>query len=191
MVAASAPGRARAARLQARRRRLRTPSSAAPRITYAPDSRPRDRLLTLLGELAIEPRELVADSGDRGWSGRFAAYSSARNRFIAAGREVRPSHNVVEMLAQVYEPVRAVLRTSPDFRLRTTRCCRWRRRFRGSTPPLPARCSTSWRRRSLGGPKPGSPCAISRGRAREWRQSNQRKRTKLMRSIGASASPSR
>ncbi len=32
----------------------------APRITYAPDSAPRDRLLALLGQLKIDPAELVA-----------------------------------------------------------------------------------------------------------------------------------
>jgi spermidine synthase len=40
----------------------------------------------------------------------------ARDRFIESGRDVRPSPKVEEMLAQVREPLLAVLRISPDFR---------------------------------------------------------------------------
>jgi len=52
---------------------------AAPRITYAPDSAPRDRLIALLGELGADaerPRlveELVVPLPDAGWSRRLAA----------------------------------------------------------------------------------------------------------------------
>jgi spermidine synthase len=90
----------------------------APRITYAPDSLPRDRLLALLRQLAIEPAELVAPwpTADPGWPRRLAAYWAARDRFIESGRDVRPSPRVQEMLAQVREPLLAVLRISPDFR---------------------------------------------------------------------------
>ena len=87
----------------------------APRITYAPDSWPRDRLAALLAEVSIEPGELV-DSRDAAWSARLAGYWSARNRFIEVGRDVQPSADVNHMLAQVREPLLSVLRLSPDFR---------------------------------------------------------------------------
>jgi spermidine synthase len=88
----------------------------APRITYAPDSQPRDRLFTLLNEVTIEPSELIAPTTDATWPQRLAAYWLARDRFIATGRDVRPSPRVQEMLAEVREPLLAVLRISPDFR---------------------------------------------------------------------------
>ena len=89
----------------------------APRITYAPDSLPRDRLLALLAELAVEPAEVLADAGSHAeLAQRLAAYGAARNLFILAGRDVRPSATVQGMLAQVREPLLAVLRRSPDFR---------------------------------------------------------------------------
>src|SRR5262249_23363544 len=47
---------------------------------------------------------------------RLAAYWTARNRFVESGRDVRPSANVTDMLAQVREPLLSVLRISPDFR---------------------------------------------------------------------------
>jgi spermidine synthase len=88
----------------------------APRITYAPDSLPRDRLIALLQEISIEPDELIAPMPDETWPRRLAAYWVARNRFIEAGRDVRPLSDIHEMLAQVREPLLSVLRTSPDFR---------------------------------------------------------------------------
>jgi spermidine synthase len=88
----------------------------APRITYAPDSLPRDRLIALLQEISIEPHELIAPTPDETWPRRLAAYWVARNRFIEAGRDVRPLSDIHGMLAQVREPLFSVLRTSPDFR---------------------------------------------------------------------------
>jgi spermidine synthase len=87
----------------------------APRITYVADSQPRDRLLTLLHELDVEPGEILAPS-DSADGGRLAAYWAARDRFLEAGRDVHATTNVVVMLAQVREPLLGVLRTSPDFR---------------------------------------------------------------------------
>ena len=89
---------------------------AAPRITYAPDSLPRDHLLALLGQLSLAPDELLLPASDAAQAGRLAAYWQARNQFIAAGRQVRPSTDVRAMLAQVQAPLLGVLRTSPDFR---------------------------------------------------------------------------
>lgn len=88
----------------------------APRITYAPDSLPRDRLLTLLQELSLEPDELIGPDADAATSRRLAAYWHARDLFIESGRNVRPSSDVRAMLAQVREPLLSVLRISPDFR---------------------------------------------------------------------------
>jgi spermidine synthase len=88
----------------------------APRITYAPDSSPADRLIALLRELAIEPEQLIVNAPDPDWSRRLAAYWLARDRFIESGRKVQPSSRVEEMLAQVREPLLSALRISPDFR---------------------------------------------------------------------------
>ena len=93
----------------------------APRITYAPDSQPRARLIALLAELTIEPADLMTASAthsedESSWQRRMSAYWAARNRFIEAGSKVRPSADVRDMLAQVREPLLAVLRLSPDFR---------------------------------------------------------------------------
>ncbi len=89
----------------------------APRITYAPDSSPGDRLTELLRALSIAPNELILPPQDPVWPARLAAYWQARDRFIESGRDVRPSSRVEEMLAQVREPLLSVLRVSPDFRL--------------------------------------------------------------------------
>ena len=88
----------------------------APRITYAPDSQPRDRLLALLAEVEVAPLEVIAQSADETLPHRLAAYWQARNRFVQAGRAVKPSADVRVMLAQVREPLMSVLRVSPDFR---------------------------------------------------------------------------
>jgi spermidine synthase len=87
----------------------------APNITYAPDSSPRDRLVELLRDAEIGPAELLAGNGGN-WSTRLTSYWIARNQFIVAGRDVHPSSDVREMLAQVREPLLNVLHTSPDFR---------------------------------------------------------------------------
>ncbi len=88
----------------------------APRVTYAPDSLPRDRLFALLHAVSIVPAELIVPASDATLPARLAAYWLARDRFIASGRDVRPSPRVQEMLAQVREPLLSVLRISPDFR---------------------------------------------------------------------------
>jgi spermidine synthase len=88
----------------------------APHITYAPDSRPGDRLSALLHELSLDPAELMTADTDAAWLRRLASYAVARNRFIEAGRGVTPSRDVRVMLAQVRGPLLEVLRASPDFR---------------------------------------------------------------------------
>ena len=89
----------------------------APRITYAPDSQPGDRLLAMLnelGELGASHVEWI--DADANWRGQLAAYWAARNRFLVAGRGVQPAADVQAMLAQVRAPLLAVLHTSADFR---------------------------------------------------------------------------
>jgi spermidine synthase len=88
----------------------------APCITYAPESLPRDRLIALLHELSSEPSEMINTTTDIAWSRRLANYWKARNQYVEAGRDVRPSANVQGMLSQVREPLLSVLRISPDFR---------------------------------------------------------------------------
>ena len=86
----------------------------APRITYAPDSWPRERLLALLRELRVEPAELI-DAGSQA-APRLSAYWRARQRYIEVGQGVRAAADPRQMLAQVRAPLLAVLRLSPDFR---------------------------------------------------------------------------
>jgi spermidine synthase len=88
----------------------------APRITYAPDSLPRDRLVALLGELTVAPAEVLTAGTDEAMSRRVAAYWSARTRYIEIGHEVHPSADVRRMLAQVRDPLLALLHDSPEFR---------------------------------------------------------------------------
>ncbi len=45
----------------------------APRITYVPDSLPRDRLIALLREVEIGPDELVAAPNDNAWASRLGS----------------------------------------------------------------------------------------------------------------------
>lgn len=89
---------------------------AAPRITYAPDTAPRERLAALMQAVSVTPAEVVAGQTAPDWSRRLAAYWQARQRFIAVGQGVRVSGDVRDMLGQVREPLLSVLRQSPDFR---------------------------------------------------------------------------
>ena len=89
---------------------------AAPLATYAPASPPRDRLLALIKELGVGPDEVVDAANDRDVGARLAAYRTARDRFLAAGRDVRRVAGAAEMLAQVRDPLLAIVRISPDFR---------------------------------------------------------------------------
>lgn len=91
-------------------------SYGAPRLTYAPDSTPDERLSELLSEVSLTPGELVKTDGEAEWADRLAAYWAARNQFIESGRAVRPSADPAAMLDQVQRPLLAVLNISPDFR---------------------------------------------------------------------------
>ncbi len=89
---------------------------SAPRLVYATDSLPRERLLAWLTTLSITRGAVVDDGGDTAWTERLEHYRRARDQFLAAGRAVRPTADARAMLTQVREPLLAVLRESPDFR---------------------------------------------------------------------------
>lgn len=86
----------------------------APRITYAPDSEPRDRLMTLLDQVSLDPTRLLTPE-DAALAPRLAAYAHARRDYLALGRQTVPSADPAVMLARVGPPLLAVLRQSPDF----------------------------------------------------------------------------
>jgi spermidine synthase len=89
----------------------------APRLTYAPDSTPAERLFALLAEWQVAPGEVVAGGPDDGRAiARVAAWRTARDGFLRAGRGVVPTSDPRGMLAQVGLPLLGVLHTSPDFR---------------------------------------------------------------------------
>jgi spermidine synthase len=88
----------------------------APRITYAPDGLPSDRLVTLLSQFDADTDALLDPGSSTGWHARLSAYVSARRLFIDAGRGVRPLADPQAMLQRVRDPLLAVLQLSPDFR---------------------------------------------------------------------------
>jgi spermidine synthase len=91
-------------------------SYRAPRITYAPDSRPAERLVQLLRMLGASPDEVLSADADASTRARLAAYWKARDRFIEVGQHVQPTQDARGMLAQVREPLLEVLGLSTDFR---------------------------------------------------------------------------
>ncbi|MGH8516138.1 MAG: spermidine synthase, partial [Panacagrimonas sp.] len=89
----------------------------APRITYVPQDRPRDRLIALLDAgWQMDPQTLFASDQPQDDVNRVTAYWHARNLFLRAGRDVQVSTDPARMLAQVEAPLLEVLRISPDFR---------------------------------------------------------------------------
>lgn len=86
----------------------------APRITYAPDSTPRERLLALMNRLELHPARVLADDSTAPAS-RLAAYARARQSYLTLGARTQPSADPAVMLARVGAPLLDVLRQSPDF----------------------------------------------------------------------------
>lgn len=60
-------------------------SYRAPFITYAPDSRPSERLVELLRKLELAPDEVLSADADDQTRARLAAYWRDRDRFIEVG----------------------------------------------------------------------------------------------------------
>lgn len=86
----------------------------APRITYAPDSAPRERLLALLGQVGVDAASLLA-TPDPALAARLNAYAQARHSYLALGTRTLPTADPAAMLARVGAPLLDVLRQSPDF----------------------------------------------------------------------------
>ncbi|MBI3349958.1 MAG: spermidine synthase [Burkholderiales bacterium] len=86
----------------------------APRITYAPDSAPRDRLLALLGQVDVDATTLLV-APDPALAARLTAYAQARQGYLDLGRRTVPSADPAVMLTRVGPTLLAVLRRSPDF----------------------------------------------------------------------------
>ena len=82
----------------------------APRITYASDSLPQERLLALLEQFEVTPAEVLTGRPDAATAQRLAAYWAARDRFIVVGQHIRASADLQQMLSQVREPLLSVLR---------------------------------------------------------------------------------
>ncbi|MDC8770359.1 fused MFS/spermidine synthase [Roseateles albus] len=112
----------------------------APRITYAPDSAPRERLLDLLSALSIVPADLLSahkganTDSDSDGDARLSAYWQARRQFIEAGRHIQPSSDLRAMLTQVEQPLFEVLQLSPDFRPAYDPLLRMAQAMAGSDP---------------------------------------------------------
>ncbi|OWQ88810.1 hypothetical protein CDN99_15135 [Roseateles aquatilis] len=87
----------------------------APRLVYAPDSTPKDRLFEVLHRVSVRPEEVLGTKVPDD-NLRLSAYWLARDHYIEAGRSVRPVADPGAMLALVGAPLLAALRTSPDFR---------------------------------------------------------------------------
>ena len=87
----------------------------APWATYAPQTTPRQRLLTLLAELTPKPADVLLRP-DEADAARLLAYWQARRGYLELGAIVRPSADPAVMLARLETPLLALLRKSPDFR---------------------------------------------------------------------------
>ena len=88
-------------------------------FTYEPPDHAQQRLLALLQRLQVAPDELLdprSTPPDAAVMQRLQAYWSARQQFIQIGVGVKPSADPRVMLAQVHQPLLAVLATSADFR---------------------------------------------------------------------------
>lgn len=87
----------------------------APRLAYAPDSTPRQRLGALLDRLEARdspaPREASGTPADR-----LARYREARNLFLRAGMDVQPVPDPRVMASRLKDPLLDIVRRSPEFR---------------------------------------------------------------------------
>jgi spermidine synthase len=88
---------------------------SAPWDTYAPQTTPRQRLLSLIHALAPQAADLFVDS-DSPAAQRLSAYWSARQRYLEIGMQVQAGGDAAAMLAQVEGALLAVLDLSADFK---------------------------------------------------------------------------
>lgn len=91
-------------------------SHRAPLFVYSVASPPRDRLLEFVHAAELLPEELFSSAEDADTATRMAAYWAARNRYLEAGRSVKPTADARRMLADVQDALLSVLRISADFR---------------------------------------------------------------------------
>ena len=87
----------------------------APWATYAPERRPRERLLALITALEPQAHDVLLRPDDDD-AVRLQAYWTARRRYIEFGATVRPDADPGVMLQRVQAPLTALLRMSPEFR---------------------------------------------------------------------------
>ena len=121
------PGAFRAAMRRSTRDDHPVVAYRAPRITYAPDSLPRDRLIALAARARDRARRARACAAhDATWASRLAAYWAARNRFIEAGRDVRPAADVrADAGAGARAACWRCCASAPTSAPPTIRCCGW------------------------------------------------------------------
>lgn len=89
-------------------------SYLAPTATYAPTRSPAQQLVALMQGFDVAADEVIIDEDDA--RARLQAYRRARLRYLEVGLNVQLSRDPARMLAQLAEPLLAVLRISPDFR---------------------------------------------------------------------------
>ncbi len=88
---------------------------AAPWDTYAPQTTPRQRLLTLVRGLQPQAADLLTDPASPN-AQRLKDYWSARRRYIELGMQVQVDSDLDLTLQQLKEPLLALLDLSADFR---------------------------------------------------------------------------
>ncbi|MCJ0763980.1 fused MFS/spermidine synthase [Variovorax terrae] len=87
----------------------------APWATYAPESRPRERLMALIDGLVPDAAELLRQpQGPDGL--RLQAYWQVRRQYLQFGTTVRPDPDPAVMLGRVEATLLDLLRQSPEFR---------------------------------------------------------------------------
>lgn len=91
----------------------------APRFVYSESAPPHERLLTLLDDLSpADPEAVLAPvSTEEDYLARerIKNYWLARNAFLRAGVDIKPSKDVKKMYEDVRDPLLAVVRKSIDF----------------------------------------------------------------------------
>jgi spermidine synthase len=87
----------------------------APLTVHGPQTRPRERLASLLAQWTPAPGPWL-DGGDALATQRLSDYWEARRSYLQLGMSVRPDPDPVVMLQRLLVPLLQVLSRSPDFR---------------------------------------------------------------------------